>query len=178
MKRGRHTILTPELREKFMRIIENGNSRRNACDAIGFSESTLYLWLQRAEKEPGSEFSEFSESLKKAEAAAERAAVAVIRSAMTEHWQAAAWFLERKFPENWGRKEKIEHSGPDRGPIQPAIVGGMTREAICKIHIERCQEILRQSAAERDFGKIRNAERPEVPAAVRERQTRLSVTCR
>jgi len=27
-------------------------------------------------------------------------------------WQAAAWRAERRFPELWGRREKLEHSGP------------------------------------------------------------------
>jgi transposase len=150
MKRGQHTILTSELRENFMRIIRNGNSRRNACDAIGISERTLYVWQQRAEKEPETEFFHFFQCLKKAESEAERAAVSVIRSAMTEHWQAAAWFLERKFPETWARKEKVEHSGPDGGPIQGQIVCGMTREQIRKIHIERCEELIRRATNGRD----------------------------
>jgi hypothetical protein len=33
-------------------------------------------------------------------------------------WHAAAWRLERKYPGRWGRRERIEHSGPDGGPIK------------------------------------------------------------
>lgn len=32
-------------------------------------------------------------------------------------WNAAAWRLERKYPKRWGKTDKIEHSGPDGGPI-------------------------------------------------------------
>ena len=32
-------------------------------------------------------------------------------------WQAAAWRAERRFPDLWGRREKLEHSGPGGKPI-------------------------------------------------------------
>ncbi len=45
--------------------------------------------------------------------------VAVIATAAKENWQAAAWRLERKFPERWGRRQKVdaqlEHSGQVSG---------------------------------------------------------------
>ena len=28
-------------------------------------------------------------------------------------WQASAWFLERKYPDRWGRKDKVQHEGAD-----------------------------------------------------------------
>ncbi len=34
------------------------------------------------------------------------------------NWTAAAWYLERKFPDRWAKKQKLEHSGPGGGPIQ------------------------------------------------------------
>lgn len=37
-------------------------------------------------------------------------------------WQALAFMLERKWPNKWGKKEKVEaavqHTGKDGGPIQ------------------------------------------------------------
>ena len=36
------------------------------------------------------------------------------------HWTAAAWRLERKHPERWGRK--MELSGPGGEPLKPAVV--------------------------------------------------------
>lgn len=35
-------------------------------------------------------------------------------------WHASAWRLERKNPKEWGRTDKVEHSGKDGGPIQTA----------------------------------------------------------
>lgn len=35
-------------------------------------------------------------------------------------WRAAAWYAERNNPKKWGRRQAIEVSGPDGGPIQVA----------------------------------------------------------
>jgi len=38
--------------------------------------------------------------------------VAIIaKAAAGGHWQAAAWRLERKFPDRWGRKTKLTGDG-------------------------------------------------------------------
>ena len=46
--------------------------------------------------------------------------VALIQKAAKDNWQAAAWYLERRYPEDYGRREqhKLEHTGPRGGPIQ------------------------------------------------------------
>ena len=36
-------------------------------------------------------------------------------------WRAAAWRLERKFPNRWGRHDRHEVTGPDGGPIQHEV---------------------------------------------------------
>lgn len=33
-------------------------------------------------------------------------------------WQSSAWFLERKYGEEFGQKQRLEHSGPKGGPVQ------------------------------------------------------------
>lgn len=33
-------------------------------------------------------------------------------------WRADAWWLERRFPEEWGISQKLIHTGKDGGPIQ------------------------------------------------------------
>ena len=54
-------------------------------------------------------FFEFWEEVKKAEAEAEAAAVVQIKAAAASGtWQAAAWYLERKFKDRWARTDKLE----------------------------------------------------------------------
>lgn len=42
-------------------------------------------------------------------------------------WQAAAWRLERKFPEKWGRRERIEHTTPSDEPLVVRVKYGTER---------------------------------------------------
>lgn len=37
-------------------------------------------------------------------------------------WRASAWRLERKFPDRWGRREKVEMSGEGGGPVVFKVV--------------------------------------------------------
>jgi hypothetical protein len=54
----------------------------------------------------------FWQEVKKAEAVAEAEAIGMIQSAANEGtWQAAAWYLERKFKDRWGKTEKVTHEG-------------------------------------------------------------------
>ena len=55
---------------------------------------------------------QFWRVIKKAEAEAEAAAVLHIKKAANDGtWQAAAWYLERKHKDRWGKSEKVEHAG-------------------------------------------------------------------
>lgn len=55
---------------------------------------------------------QFWQEVKKAEAEAEAAAVLHIKKAASEGtWQAAAWYLERKFKDRWSKNDKITHEG-------------------------------------------------------------------
>ena len=66
----------------------------------------------RGEEDESGDFLEFVEAVKKAEAEAEVESVALIRrSAQDGQWQAAAWFLERRKPSDWGRKDRHEIGG-------------------------------------------------------------------
>lgn len=53
-------------------------------------------------------------------AGAEIRALDKITSAMGEHWQAAAWFLERSYPDKYGRRQRINLEGPTEGST-PAL---------------------------------------------------------
>lgn len=116
-KKGRASKLTPETQARIVGALEAGCYFGAACQAAGIDESTGYRWMERGERgEAG--YREFREAVKKAEGAAEAGAVAAIRSAYQGGtWQAAAWYLERKHPERWGKVErpKLEPADSDDG---------------------------------------------------------------
>lgn len=117
MAGGRPTKLTPELQEELVHVIRAGNYVETACAFVGITKETFYAWLRRAAKErerltknPRARlrkseviYVEFSDAIKKAQGHSEIRDVMLIGKAAENQWQAAAWRLERKFPDRWGR---------------------------------------------------------------------------
>lgn len=120
-KVGRPSLL-PEVREDFLKYLRAGATIKDACGIVGIHVATYYGWLERGEAdvEAGveSDYSEFFEASTHARAYARASAVAHIRTAMSDDWRAAAWYLERSDSENWGRQEKVEHSGELRQRVR------------------------------------------------------------
>ncbi len=73
----------------------------------GVSESSYYSWLNK--------YPEFSEAIKKATIQFKR--VHLSKIAADESWQASAWILERRFPDEYG-KRPVEVMGKDGGPMK------------------------------------------------------------
>ena len=95
---------TPETREKILNALRAGNYRVAACKFAGISDETFRRWMN-AGKAGEPEYVDFVEQVKQAEAQAEASLVATIRKAAGDHWQAAAWLLERKYVTRWGRRD-------------------------------------------------------------------------
>lgn len=119
---GRRTKLTPEVQSKVVSAIRAGNYAHIAANMAGIGKSTYYKWLEMADAPRAKpEYVEFRDAVKEAEAQAEVASVALIRqAAQNGTWQAAAWYLERKHGDRWGRNDKVrqEVSGPEGKPIE------------------------------------------------------------
>ncbi len=126
MAGGRPTKLNIDTHNKIISVIRAGNYIETAAACAGINKSTLYDWLKRGEREKQrvaqnprykirkseKPYVEFSNAVEKALAEAEARGVMLISNAAKTQWQAAAWMLERKFPDRWGRKRlDIEHSG-------------------------------------------------------------------
>lgn len=59
----------------------------------------------------------FAEAIREAEAEVEVRMVAQWQTQMLEDWRAIQMFMERRYPERWGRKERQEHVGASGGPL-------------------------------------------------------------
>ena len=122
---ARHGKLSPELQDRICVAIRLGNDKKVAAALAGISEATFYRWIEMAnEDRPKKEYREFQESVQRAEAEAEVTRIArITQAADNGTWQAASWWLERKFPERWGRNDKIrqEITGANGAPIQISL---------------------------------------------------------
>lgn len=114
-KLGRPEKLTPELQSKIVAFIRAGGYIETAAAAAGISKVTFYEWLKRGAGQAKGSYRDFANAVEKAAAESEMADVARINKAAQDGvWQAAAWRLERKYPERWGRKERGQ-DGPAGG---------------------------------------------------------------
>jgi hypothetical protein len=101
---GRPTTLTPEVEEKILDALREGNYRSAASRSAGIDWGCMRSWIRKgnAGQEP---YAAFVARCKEAEGESEAALVATIRRAANQHWTAAAWLLERKYAPKWGKRE-------------------------------------------------------------------------
>ncbi len=138
---GRPTKLTPEVRERICQFLKAGNTFRTACEVAGIAASTGREWRARGEdrhsaREGDEDFALFAVAVQKAEEEAVARNVALIQKAAAEGtWTAAAWWLERKFPAEWAKVDRHEHTGRGGGPIQvqPVIDPAQIKARIIEI---------------------------------------------
>jgi hypothetical protein len=103
-------ICKPEL----IKLLQSGVPVIHACAAIGLSEPTYYDWIARGKEGKTGQYVDFLNDINKAKAQAVSRNVALIQKAASGGtWQAAAWWLERTQPLDFGKHEtaKVEHSG-------------------------------------------------------------------
>ena len=131
---ARPTKLTDEIQDKIVAALTGGNYQDTAAAYAGISRSTFYGWLERGRIEAArlqnkekanpkeTVFLEFSRAVENARASAEVRNVTLIQQAANSGtWQAAAWHLERSYPQRWGRINRTEISGPEGGPIRAEV---------------------------------------------------------
>lgn len=101
MAQGR--AVTGEAIEKLLQGLRLGMTRRAASGFAGFSKTTLYRMLENDDGTLGTE-------MEKAEAMAEATYSTIVANAAADpkNWTAAAWWLERRHPSDYARREKVE----------------------------------------------------------------------
>lgn len=97
---ARPTKYSDELATQICKALTAGNTRKDSYTMAGISADTFAAWLKR--------FSAFLVSVKAAEAEARVRNVAIINNAAVKNWKAAAWWLERKDPDNWRARSQVD----------------------------------------------------------------------
>lgn len=116
---GRPSKATIDNQGIICQAIASGAPRRLAAQAVGMHEATLYRHLANNH--------EFREQVEKAEGQFVARNVALIQKAAIETWTAAAWLLERRYPDEFGRKLQTEQH------VVTETIGESQKETIGKI---------------------------------------------
>ena len=109
------TKLTIELSGLICGMIEAGNNLERSAIACGISKNTLDRWIKLGEKTGAAnkDFRDFAEAVERARATSEHYHIAQISRASSRSWQAAAWLLERQYPERWGKVSERKQSSEE-----------------------------------------------------------------
>lgn len=120
---GRPSKLTKELIQEMTGHIENGMNYKDTSALCGIVYNTFLDWSKKGEADfnQGKKtlFSDFFCSLREAELKGKLKAIQYIKN--NEDWRARAWYLERKYYDEFGNKQKIEHSGDEEKPIRVSL---------------------------------------------------------
>lgn len=152
MAGGRKLKLTDDMQKDLLVHLEAGAFVEAAAEAVGLPSSTFHRYMEigrdcdsarkMCEEEgrkwkPATEnderLLEFWESVTRARASAQITAVAAVHGAKDDDWRAAAWFLERSFPKQYGKRllaPEQELSEPELTRQQSKIVAGVLRDAV------------------------------------------------
>lgn len=113
-KIGRRTKLTKALHDEIVGAIRVGTPIIHAAQAAGIGETTFHRWCQEGRAKPKSSKDPrraFADAVDQALSQSVRLRVTRIAKAGETSWQADAWWLERRFPDQFGLRQNIEHSG-------------------------------------------------------------------
>lgn len=117
-KPGRRPKLSPEIIIELERLLKLGLSRTRACVAVGISQDSLLRWCKAD--------SELKTLLEKAEVRGEIEHLENIRAiAIGEKrgdYRASAWFLGRKFPNEWSDKAASQAQAQAESEIALSII--------------------------------------------------------
>lgn len=120
-----YTKLNAEMIERARRLSAEFKTDKEIYTALGISEKCFYDY--KAGNRGGKLAEQFSQALKKGRAEyfdrLEAEAVAGIRAAGAQSWQAYAWLLERTKPDQYGKVDRL----------QATLDGGINNEIVIEI---------------------------------------------
>ena len=106
---GRPSKLTPETKEQLFAALQRGLSYKDSCIHAGIDFSTFCIWRNKGKIRKSGPFSDFLKELKRVQVDGKLALINKVRADKT--WQSHAWLLERQYPDEFARRERIEQSG-------------------------------------------------------------------
>lgn len=176
---GRKSVLhNPKTRKRIIdelvKRIEHGMPYAQAAAAVRITKRTFYRWKALGEEvatkleemdldEPDDSFQEieiaywqFYHAIKVAETTCLDRNLLTIQVASENHWQAAAWWCERRFPQDFGRFTRIEHTGNEEKPVAVKTSDVTTEDVLRRLspedrrklrEVQKAMQLAQQAAA-------------------------------
>ncbi|BAQ84817.1 putative DNA binding protein [uncultured Mediterranean phage uvMED] len=113
-----YKLIDEGIRSRLLQAIRLGSYIEHACFYAGIDSSTFRKWRQKAEKdiEP---YKSFWKEVQLAESEAIMRRLARIEKVAEEgNWQADAWVLERKYPDKFGRRDRLSVNLDPNKPVE------------------------------------------------------------
>jgi transposase len=141
-------LVNEQVEKELLNLIVLGTPIRKAVTVVGVSEKTFYNWMSRgmAERErldndPNAKpnttegvYLQFLQSCERARSEAIAKKVAVItQSGVNGDWRAAAWWLERQVPDEFGKTDRVEIGGTNGDAIKVQVEMGDLEDKIAKV---------------------------------------------
>jgi hypothetical protein len=113
MPRGRPSRYSEELHQRIVEEVRAGRPKTIAFRLAGAYPDTVWDWVRLGRQRPDDypHYVQLGEDIDQAKAEAEAEALDRIKAAAQsdpKHWTAAAWYLERTNPAEFGRRERVE----------------------------------------------------------------------
>ena len=153
---GRPTKLTPEVQDLIVDGINAGLTFGLTCARAGVNPATFYRWLEKGETAKSGVYSEFCDTVSRAKADSALRLVSQITLQAPTDWRAAAFLLERRFPDDYGKRSEI--TGKDGGPVK---VEAKTQH-VFQPTPELWDEVLRERA---EYERLRDGDTDEETAS-------------
>ncbi len=112
---GRPSKLDDLTAQRIVAAVEKGLPRDTAAKLARIAPTTLYKYL-RLGRAGDSEYAQFAQRVKEAEAKGEAELLGILRTHAAETWQAAAWLLERRMPKKYALRKpaaEVESVSPE-----------------------------------------------------------------
>ena len=152
---GRKTKLTPDVEEDICQAVSLGLTYRDAALLVGVTDRSIHGWIERGRKSKSGIYFRFFHKLEAAKVKMKATYAEAIRKAALDQdkvtqvtrttlpdgtiidkivettrpardWKAALAALERRFPEEWGPRHRVEHEGgvSVQQPVVVKFIGG------------------------------------------------------
>lgn len=136
------TKLTPEVADKFVKLLEEGHYRKVACAAVGISYQAFLNWLAKGE-EGDERYVEFQQRVTAAESKLEIDLLNRIVTHSLEDWRAASFALERRFPTRWGDAKAVQVKlEAERDAMLDALVKALEKRGLA----DAAEDVFRELA--------------------------------